>query len=360
MIRRVIWFILSVIVAVILFILIISFFPSRKKSVDIVNMTYIFIDDDWTEYDIFEPVHGAARDWSFLFKRFKNEWDKGNDAENVDWSDTNWDKWNILGNKDYVWWWEWSHTVSTDPYNLPEWAIEKPLPKDCEAPRWDKVKHTESILAYQQRSDVPDICNVQRRTCNDGVLDWSFNQPSCSENVVYISNKSSSNISSESNNNVVSYTRKSVVSHNDLPKWELIQTPTVAKNEKAEFDTKWKIKNWEKEPITDWNNDDKYWNIGDYESQEQKNISYKNCKTSRWEVINHWQFIKAYESPFGFTNASCSVELRLCVDWELKWSFEYGDCEYLDVTYEEYSNNLQLGENSENSKKTTWIKKVFR
>jgi hypothetical protein len=57
MIRRLIGFILSVIVAVILFILIISLFPSREKSVDIVNMSYIFIDDDGTEYDIFEPTH---------------------------------------------------------------------------------------------------------------------------------------------------------------------------------------------------------------------------------------------------------------------------------------------------------------
>jgi hypothetical protein len=359
MIRRLIWFILSVIVAVILFILIISFFPSRKKSVDIVNMTYIFIDDDWTEYDIFEPVHGAARDWSFLFKRFKNEWDNVDWTENFDWEYTNWDKWNVLGNKDYVWGWDNSHTVGTNPYNLPEWAIEKPLPKDCETPRWDKVKHTESILAYQQRSDVPDVCNIQRRTCNNGVLDWSFNQPSCNENVIYTSSKSA-NITSEWSSNVVSYTRKTVVSHNDVPKGDLIQTPQYAKNEWAEFDTKWKLKNWEKEPITDWNNNDKYWDISDYASQEQKNISYRNCKTSWWEVVNHWQFVRAYELPFGFTNASCRVELRLCVDWELKWSFEYGDCEYLDVTYEEYRSTLQSRENAENSRNTTWIKKVFR
>ena len=210
-------------------------------------------------------------------------------------------------------------------------------------------------MAYQQRSDVPDICNVQRRTCNNGVLDWSFSQPSCNEKVVYVSSDSN-NVSSEWGNNVISYTRKIVVSHNDTPKWELIQTPKYAKNDKAEFDTKWKLKTWEKEPITDWNNNDKYWAIGDYESQEQVNISNRNCRTPRWEVVNHGQFIRAYELPFGFTNASCRIELRLCVDWELKWSFEYQDCEYLDITYEEY-NNSQLREDSRFS---TWIKKVFK
>lgn len=344
MIKRLIWFILSVIVAVILFILIISLFPSRKKSVDIVNMTYIFIDDDWTEYDIFEPVHGAARDWSFLF------WKKKTDDEIEN------DKWNILANIDYIW--EGWHTVSWDPFNLPAWAVEKPLPKDCETPRGAKVLHNESILAYQQRSDVPDICNVQRRTCNNGVLDWSFNQPSCNENVVYVSNKSSSNNTSKAwNSNVVSYTRKTVVSRNDAPKWELVQTPKYAKNEGAEFDTKWKLKNGEKEPITNWDNNNKYWAVGEYESQEQLNFEYSNCRAPRGEVVKHGQFVKAYELTYWFTNASCSIELRLCVDWELKWSFAYQDCEYLDVPYEEYNSVSQL---REDKKLWTRIKDLFK
>lgn len=358
MIRKLIWFILSVIVAVILFILIISLFPSRKKSVDIVNMTYIYIDDDWTEYDIFEPVHGAARDWSFILRRIKEvvwEWE----AQDTTWEYYNWDKWNVLWNKDYVGDSNWWHTVNSDPFNLPEWAVEKPLPKDCKTPRWVTIWHYESILAYQQRSDVPDICNVQRRTCNNWVLDWSFTQPSCDENVVYVSNTSNT-VNSEWGNNVVSYTRKTVVSHNDTQKWELIQTPKYAKNEGAEFDAKWKLKNGEREPITDWDNNDKYWTIGDYASQEQVNINNRNCRAPRWETVNHGQFVKAYEMPFGFTNASCKIELRLCVDWELKWSFEYQDCEYLDVTYEEYNEGLHLREDREDSRLTTWIKKVFR
>ena len=350
MIRRLIGFILSVIVAVILFILIISLFPSREKSVDIVNMSYIFIDDDGTEYDIFEPTHWSARDWSFLFKWVKGTWETEDEAGN-----DGWDKWNVLWNKDYVGWDEW-HTVGSDPFNLPEWAVEKPLPKDCKAPWWDTIKHNESILAYQQRSDVPDICNVQRRTCNDWVLDWSFSQPSCNENVIYVSSNSY-NVSSEWGNNVVTYTRKTVTTKNDVKKGDLIQTPKYAKNEKAEFDTKWKIKNGEKEPITDWDNNDKYWSIWDYNSEEQINIKYRNCQAPWGEVVQHGQFIRAYELTFGFTNASCSVELRLCVDWELKWSFEYQDCEYLDVTYEEYNDRET---SREDSRLRIWVKAIFK
>lgn len=357
MIRKLIWLILSVIVAVILFILIISLFPSRKKSVNIVNMSYIFIDDDWTEYDIFEPIHWAVRDWSFLFWKKKST----ETPENSDW-ENNWDKWNQLWNKDYVGSSDSWHEVGEDQFNLPEWAIEKPLPKDCETPRWTKVLHDESILAYQQRSDVPDICNVQKRTCNDGILDWSFYQPSCNENVIYVWNNSSNSINTSNewsngwSNNVVSYTKKVVVSHNNASKSELIQTPKYGKNEWAEFDTKWKLKNWEKQPITKWDNNDKYWIIGNYESEEQLNFEYKYCKTPRGEVVNHWQFVRAYELPYWFTNASCKIELRLCVDWELKWSFEYQDCEYLDITYEEYDSISQL---REDKNLRTKIKNLF-
>ena len=351
MIRRLIGFILSVIVAVILFILIISFFPSRKKSVDIVNMTYIFIDDDWIEYDIFEPVHGAARDWSFLFKKNNEE----NNEEQSWWNDelenNEWEKNNVLWNIDYVWELEintWniigeSETISSpedvdDPYNLPEWAIEKPVFKDCETPRWITIKDGESILAYQQRKDVPEICNVQKRTCSNGVLDWNFAQPACNETVVYTNtNSSSQNVTSEPNN-VVSYTKKQVVSHNDTTvKSELIQTPKYSKNELAEYDKNWKIKKWDTQPKTNWDNNDKEWLIKEYSSEEQKNIKHYNCQSPWWEIVQHGQFVKAYELPYWFTNASCRIELRLCVNWELKWSYTYQDCQYLDITYEEYN-----------------------
>lgn len=319
MIRRLIGFILSVIVAAILFILLIQIFPSRKKSVDIVNMSYVFVDTDWTEYDIFEPVHWSAVDWSFLLEDYIWESDENFDNE--------------------TWIIEWWHNLNPDnPYNLPEWAIEKPLPKDCETPRWVTIKHKESILAYQQRKDVPDVCNVQRRTCNNWVLDWSFTQPACDETVVYTNWSSSSRSITSESTNVVSYTKKQVVSYNDSPsKNELIQTPKYSKNEWAKYDKNWKLVKGTEQPITNWSNSDPQREEWDYDSKEQKNIKHYNCKTPWWEVVQHGQFVRAYELPFGFTNASCRIELRLCVDWELMWSYTYKECQYLDVTYEEYN-----------------------
>lgn len=322
MIRRLLWLILSILVAIILFILLIAFFPSRKKTVNVVNMRYVFIDSDGNEYDLFEKWHWSAEDWSFLFEK-DYVWESDETYNNETW------------NKE-------SHNLNPDnPFNLPEWAIEKPLPKDCETPRWIKLKHNESILAYQQRSDVPDICNVQRRTCNDWTLDWSFTQPSCNEKIVYTYNNSN-NISKEAGSNTVSYTKKVVTPRNDVSKNELIQTPKYTKNEWAKFDTNWKIQKWSESPKTNWNPNDPEREMWDYNSLEQKNKAHFNCISPRWEVVQHGQFIRAYDFPFWFTNASCNIELRLCVDWELKWSYAYEDCQYLDVTYEEYHNITEI------------------
>jgi hypothetical protein len=40
----------------------------------------------------------------------------------------------------------------------------------CTTPWNTTLEHGESVIAYEQRKDVPNICNAQRRTCNDGVL----------------------------------------------------------------------------------------------------------------------------------------------------------------------------------------------
>ena len=337
MIRRLIGFILSVIVAAILFILLIQIFPSRKKSVDIVNMSYVFVDTDWTEYDVFEPVHWSAVDWSFLFGK-DYVWEMDTDT------------WEMIHQTSEVWAIQEVENIDpNNPFNLPEWAIEKPLPKDCETPRWVTIKHKESILAYQQRKDVPDVCNVQRRTCNNWVLDWTFTQPYCDETVVYVSGNNPSKRTSTESNNTVSYTKKTVVSYNDTSKKsELIQTPKYSKNEWAEYDKNWKLKTGTKQPITDRKNGDEEWLIWEYDSKEQTNTKHYNCKSPWWETVQHWQFVRAYEFPFWFTNASCRIELRLCVDWDLMWSYWYKDCQYLDVTYEEY-NRLQANRNTDNS-----------
>ena len=120
-------------------------------------MSYIFVDTDWTEYDIFSPSHWAAKDWSFLFRNEDDPYENSENNESswinqeLSWSDqipqdsqeiqsNTWEKNNILWNIDYVWdmetstWdaeselWKEQENSNLDPnnpFNLPEWAIEK-------------------------------------------------------------------------------------------------------------------------------------------------------------------------------------------------------------------------------------------
>jgi len=45
------------------------------------------------------------------------------------------------------------------------------------------MEHGASVLAYQQRADAPNICNIQRRSCWNGKLSGSFTQRSCDESL---------------------------------------------------------------------------------------------------------------------------------------------------------------------------------
>jgi hypothetical protein len=45
------------------------------------------------------------------------------------------------------------------------------IPKDCISPSGEStVLHGDFMIAYQQRTDVTSVCNVEKRYCNDGVL----------------------------------------------------------------------------------------------------------------------------------------------------------------------------------------------
>lgn len=45
------------------------------------------------------------------------------------------------------------------------------------------MEHGASVLAYEQRADSPNICNIQRRSCRNGKLSGSFTQRSCDESL---------------------------------------------------------------------------------------------------------------------------------------------------------------------------------
>lgn len=55
--------------------------------------------------------------------------------------------------------------------------------QSCLSPRGYEMEHGASVLAYQQRSDTPNICNIQRRSCFNGKLSGTFTQRSCDETI---------------------------------------------------------------------------------------------------------------------------------------------------------------------------------
>lgn len=352
--RKLFNWILSLIVASIIFVVSIILLPIKTVSVEKVELTYIFVDEDGKEYNIFEKKHGAASDWAFLF----NDELENNSGEIKEW---------YLPNKDYIWWENNELDVKLEDKNKleddkekkneanwkkinindlkediennelkdedlekllekerekqDEWAEELSWEKiifdDCITPWNNVIKHGESVLAYQQRKDVPTICNVQRRKCDDGELKWFYTQASCKEDIEY------------------QYSRVAVISKNSTKLREFIQTPDWAKNNSAIFTNDGKINQSNDDVKTTWNN-----GTNNPVYQEDKtdltHKKYKNCLTSRGEVVAHWQFIRAYESPLGFVDEKCKVELRLCLDWILKWNYSYKKCKYIDVTQMDY------------------------
>lgn len=328
------WWVLALITASIIFCTGIIIIPMQTKIAEKIELTYIFVDENWHEYDIFEPIHWAATDWSFLF---------GEDSEDK------WNTWNITNNetpkpiethtwsipdKDYLA--EiiesesnvqtllntWNTNIDNIKDIIDELIYVKENPEinnyeSCTTPWNANINHGESIIAYEQRKDVPNICNAQKRTCNNGILNWSYQQWACKEDVEY------------------KYTRVKVISYNNKQPWDLVQNPKYAKNDSAKFDTDGKINPEPKEPKSSWDN-----NVNDSKKNESTtNLSkkwYYNCSAPWWEIVQHGQFVKSYQSQLWFVDQQCQVQLRLCIDWKLNGNYGFKKCNHMDITYQDY------------------------
>ena len=208
---------------------------------------------------------------------------------------------------------------------------------DCTTPRGEQVKNKDFVLAYQQRTDVNTICDIEKRVCMSGTLLWSFTQDSCKDDVVY------------------EYQKAEVISYNKKVLNEYIQ-PTKPVNEWADFSTEGKIDDTEK-PID--NRGTSNTPVTSQGEVDQTQVNKKNCTTPRGQTVKHGQFIKAYKAPRGFIDLPCDVQIRACVNGTLKGSFTYSKCTFNNTTYADY---LTAGSPASN----TWflfferIKKVLR
>ena len=227
---------------------------------------------------------------------------------------------------------------------LPEWAVRYVVTlygidevtrdlvfeeRGCMTPWWYELEHGQSVLAYEQRSDSINICNVERRICKNGKLSWSFIQAACDETLW--------NDWTANGTQGWYWTVKKLAysTYNSVRLDEFIQPPEYATNEFKEFDNHWKL-------VT-WSPDQKMQKLGNNdpispEKQEvaQERYLWQFCKTPWWEKVQPGQFVRAYRFQNGFIDIPCQVQLRTCVDGKLEWTFQYKTCQSWDTSYEDF------------------------
>jgi len=350
------------------------------------NLQWIFVSDNGDEINIDEVArwsanweHGAAWDYSFLLPNYnlddinprENNWYEIIDEELEHGAATEDEAsleeegleikeplkasvllWDHLEDRSVFINTVYEYLLAWKIAELPEWAaryvvilywMDEELQdkayeeKSCLTPWWYEIDHWGSVFAYQQRTDTPEVCNVQRRVCKNGKLSWYYTLPSCVINLDWSVNWVDNSFQEQPSTNWLATSNiKDVPFHtynNQSDKWEFVQPKKVARTN-TNYDLKWKI-NWVMEPryiaweISDW-----------YEEEipavEQTQNPRKYCVAPWGEKVQQWQFVKAYRYQNWFYDIPCQVQIRLCVDWELEWTYQNPTCDFWNTSYEDF------------------------
>lgn len=212
--------------------------------------------------------------------------------------------------------------------------------QSCSIPRWGSIKHGESVLAYQQRSDDPATCNVQRRVCNDGELNGSYTQSSCKELFGF-------NVEKQE---VVAYNIPN--SNNEYIQPTNINDNNILSNNRSEGSNKNFTVNrfnpsvpvsssagWSYAGSSVQTNQNPVVKKPLYTNQSTSSSTIRDgtvCTTPRGEQVRNGQFVKAYKVDKWFSNLPCEVQLRYCVQTVLEGSFQYPSCQHYDIAVEDY------------------------
>lgn len=216
------------------------------------------------------------------------------------------------------------------------WVNILPDYADCMTPRWYKISHWESVLAYKQLDNAPNVCNIERRFCRNWKLSWTYPQEWCytNENYTYTQRNDL-----ENSTKTVSNSSKK---NNNSQKWFTVnEEPTIELNTKQNKDgsvtvykpeTTWSfVFDWPSQTYTNIHN----WedNIEEFIWIEQTRKQHANCITSRWEEVAHWQIIQAFKHANGFYDIPCQTQIRLCSDWKLNGSYEQESCRHWESSF---------------------------
>lgn len=215
-------------------------------------------------------------------------------------------------------WWS-SHSGTDISVDIESNSI--PLPVEgtapCKTPWWEIVQHKDLILAYQQRTDVNSLCNVQKRYCFNGKLTGSYSQKSCKEDLKY------------------TYQEVLPVAENNPNIVDPFIQPDHPRLSGAKFDVHGKINTISK-ATDDWSDSHTVQTNSTWSYVEYISSTWTVCVTPWWETLTNWKFVKAYKTSIGLIDMPCEVEIRLCTNSVLKWSFTKKTCLYKNMTYSDY------------------------
>jgi len=187
---------------------------------------------------------------------------------------------------------------------------------DCKTPRWYSIIHWDSVLAYKQLENAPDICNIERRYCRNGKLSWTYTQQWCSVNKNYTYN---------------SRWEVEIPQKQEEIKWWARQNPdwtVTVKNDEIWWAFVFDKPNRSKTEF--WSGDNI---IHEEEWVEQTTRPYRDCTAPRGEKVKHGGYIQAFKHSNWFSDAPCEIQFRLCSMWELLWSYTESTCKTRDTSF---------------------------
>jgi len=214
---------------------------------------------------------------------------------------------------------------------------------DCMTPRWYKIVHWDSVLAYKQIDNTPDICNIERRFCWNGKLSWTYTQQWCSINKNYTYEQ---------------WWEAAVVHTNEeKTKSDVVQNPDWSVTVNKPLWT-WSFV-FERPSQTSTPEYHVSNNVRNELEVEQTKRPHWDCVTPWWEEVKHWQFVQAFKHSNWFSDAPCIAQIRLCSMWDLMWTYTQSSCKTRDTSLIDWV-NWSPTRDSFSEEKLEWVRKQIK
>lgn len=265
----------------------------------------------------------------------RNDLQFGNVDESIDYKNIK--SYNYTDSKDKKWW----ITIIEDY-------------ADCNTPRWYKIKHWESVLAYKQMDNNPEICNIERRFCWKWKLSWTYTQQWCSVNKSYTNEPYFSNNSNNYSYETNSETNEANSETSNKSNWNSKQKQD--ENIKTTNEEIWESYVFDRPNYTksDFTSSDNL--RTENQELDQTKRPHFDCTAPRWEKVKHGQFIQAFKHANWFYDAPCEMQIRLCSEWELLWTYKESTCKTWDTSFIDWVNGSPTRQ-TYSKEKLEWVKK---